>query len=181
VPVRGSAFGDWIAVTDPDLGRLRMGARATLSAGMTSLALATVAATAGLPATGTTLGATIAMLASVLASDVSLRDQRVTSWLLAFPATLSLVLGTLAAPHHAASLALFVATIFAAVYVRRFGPRGNALGMIRVVRPQTPVVEVVAQEPSTLVGLAFDDVRDVFEEDPAALSALAERLARLLL
>lgn len=58
---------------------------------------------------------------------------------------------------------------------------GNALGMIRVIRPQTPVVEIVAQEPSTLVGVGFDDVRDVFEEDPAALSALAERLAGLLL
>ena len=58
---------------------------------------------------------------------------------------------------------------------------GNALGMIRVVRPATPVVEVVAQEPSTLVGVGFDDVRDVLEEDPAALTALAERLARLLL
>jgi hypothetical protein len=58
---------------------------------------------------------------------------------------------------------------------------GNALGMIRVVRPQTPVVEVVAQEPSTLIGVGFDDVRDVFEEDPAALTALADRLARLLL
>lgn len=58
---------------------------------------------------------------------------------------------------------------------------GNALGMIRVVHPQTPVVEVIAQEPSALVGVGFDDVRDVFEEDPAALTALAERLARLLL
>lgn len=58
---------------------------------------------------------------------------------------------------------------------------GNALGMIRVVRAATPVVELVAEEPSTLVGLAVDDVRDVLEEDPAALSALAERLAALLL
>ena len=58
---------------------------------------------------------------------------------------------------------------------------GNALGMIRVVRPTTPVVEVVADEPSTLVGLSIDDVRDVLEEDPAALTALAEQLAALLL
>jgi hypothetical protein len=59
--------------------------------------------------------------------------------------------------------------------------RGNALGMIRVVRPATPIVEVVAQEPATLVGLGVDDVRDVLEEDPAALTALAGRLADLLL
>src|SRR5687768_17506635 len=48
---------------------------------------------------------------------------------------------------------------------------GNALGAIRVVRPTTPIVEVIAEEPSTLIGLGIDDVRDVLEEDPAALTA----------
>ena len=57
---------------------------------------------------------------------------------------------------------------------------GNLLGMIRVVRDATPVVELVAQERSALLGLAIDDVRDVLEEDPAALAALAEALARAL-
>jgi CRP-like cAMP-binding protein len=58
---------------------------------------------------------------------------------------------------------------------------GHALGVIRVVRPATPAIEVVAEQPSTLVGLGFDDVRDVLEEDPAALAAIADRLAALLL
>jgi len=58
---------------------------------------------------------------------------------------------------------------------------GNALGMIRVVRPTTPVVEVIAEVPSVMVGVAFDDVRDVLEEDANALTALADRLAGLLL
>ena len=60
------------------------------------------------------------------------------------------------------------------------GP-GRAVGMIRIVRPETPVVELVAAEPSALVGLAHDDVRDVLEEEPAALAAIADRLAELLL
>jgi len=58
---------------------------------------------------------------------------------------------------------------------------GTALGLIRIVRPQTPVVEVVADEPSVLVGLLADDVRDILEEDPVALAALADRLAALLM
>lgn len=58
---------------------------------------------------------------------------------------------------------------------------GNAVGMIRVVRPTTPAVELIAEQPSTLLGLSIDDVRDVLEEDPAALTALADRLAGLLL
>ncbi|HEY0252879.1 MAG TPA: hypothetical protein VGC41_15190 [Kofleriaceae bacterium] len=68
--------------------------------------------------------------------------------------------------------------------VRKHGANaiaGNALGLIRVVRTATPVVEVVAEQPSVLVGLAVDDVRDVLEEDPQALAAIADRLAALLL
>jgi CRP-like cAMP-binding protein len=58
---------------------------------------------------------------------------------------------------------------------------GNVLGMIRVVRAATPIVEVVAEQDCELVGLAIDDVHDVLEEDPAAVTALADRLAALLL
>jgi hypothetical protein len=58
---------------------------------------------------------------------------------------------------------------------------GHAAGVIRVVRPETAVVELVAREPSAVVGLAVDDVRDILEEDPAALAAIADRLAALLL
>jgi hypothetical protein len=58
---------------------------------------------------------------------------------------------------------------------------GNAIGIIRVVRPETPAAAIVADEPAALVALAVDDVRDVLEEDPAALAALAGRLAALLL
>jgi len=68
--------------------------------------------------------------------------------------------------------------------VRRHGGRataGGALGMIRVVAPATPPVEAVAEAPTTVIGLAVDDVRDVLEEDPSALAALADALANLLL
>lgn len=58
---------------------------------------------------------------------------------------------------------------------------GDVLGMIRVVRAATPIVEMIAEEPSVLVGVAVDDARDVLEEDPAAVAAVADRLAALLL
>ncbi|MBV8757803.1 MAG: hypothetical protein JO257_11020 [Deltaproteobacteria bacterium] len=58
---------------------------------------------------------------------------------------------------------------------------GTALGVIRIVRPATPPIEVVAETTSVLIGLAADDVRDVLDEDPAALTALADRLAALLM
>jgi hypothetical protein len=58
---------------------------------------------------------------------------------------------------------------------------GHAIGLIRVVRPQTPAIEIVAREAGELIALAVDDVRDVLEEDPVALAAIADRLAALLL
>jgi hypothetical protein len=75
------------------------------------------------------------------------------------------------------------ADITASIARKRGAPAvaGNALGLVRVVRPATPAVELIAEQPSVLVGLAVDDVRDVLEEDPAALAALADRLAGLLL
>jgi CRP-like cAMP-binding protein len=60
------------------------------------------------------------------------------------------------------------------------GP-GGALGAIRVVAPATPPVIAVAAQPSRIVGFPLDDLRDILEEDPVALAALAEALARLLL
>jgi CRP-like cAMP-binding protein len=63
----------------------------------------------------------------------------------------------------------------------RTATTGTALGVIRIVRRDTPAIEVVAEQPSTLVGLGADDVRDVLEEDPAALAALTDRLAAQLL
>jgi hypothetical protein len=75
------------------------------------------------------------------------------------------------------------AGVATASLVRRTGApaiAGNALGFVRVVRAATPVVVVVAVEPSVLVGLAVDDVRDVLEEDPRALASLVQRLAAVL-
>jgi CRP-like cAMP-binding protein len=58
---------------------------------------------------------------------------------------------------------------------------GHVVGLVRVVAPATPVVEAVADRPSRVLALAVDDIRDVLEEDPAALQAIAAALARLLL
>jgi len=58
---------------------------------------------------------------------------------------------------------------------------GHVVGLVRVIVPSTAVVEAVADRPTTVLSLSPDDIRDVLEEDPAALSALASALARQLL
>jgi len=57
---------------------------------------------------------------------------------------------------------------------------GHVVGLVRLVAPQTPVVEAIADRPARVLGLALDDMRDVLEEDPAALAALAAALANVL-
>ena len=57
---------------------------------------------------------------------------------------------------------------------------GNAVGLVRVIAPGTPVVDAVAIRPTTVLSIDHDDMRDMLEEDPAALAALAEALARAL-
>jgi CRP-like cAMP-binding protein len=59
--------------------------------------------------------------------------------------------------------------------------RGHVLGLVRVIAPQTPALDAVAERPSTVIGLSVDDIRDVLEEDPVALAALSGALARRLL
>jgi CRP-like cAMP-binding protein len=58
---------------------------------------------------------------------------------------------------------------------------GHVLGLVRVIAPQTPALDAVAEVPSTVIGLSVDDMRDVLEEDPIALGALSSALARRLL
>ena len=58
---------------------------------------------------------------------------------------------------------------------------GMVLGLIRVIAPATPALDAVAEKPSTVIGVALDDIRDVLEEDPVALAALSGALAKRLL
>lgn len=58
---------------------------------------------------------------------------------------------------------------------------GHVVGLIRVIAPATPVVEAIADRPTIALALSPDDIRDVLEEDPTALAALAAALAKSLL
>jgi CRP-like cAMP-binding protein len=87
--------------------------------------------------------------------------------------------GSLVVASHGAGMAMATEST-----VRRHGGTatpGHVLGLVRVVAPATPLLEVVAERPSIVVGLSVDDVRDVLDEDPAALAALADALSRVLL
>ena len=58
------------------------------------------------------------------------RRQRITMALLPLPTALGITAAALLSPHPLVADIGFVLVVFTAVYVRRFGPRGTALGMV---------------------------------------------------
>jgi CRP-like cAMP-binding protein len=77
--------------------------------------------------------------------------------------------------------AAFDASVSSMKRVGGLASAGHVVGLIRVIVPTTAVVEAIADRPSTVLSIAHDDIRDILEEDPAALSALAAALAKRLL
>ncbi len=103
----------------------------TMAALACSLAVLSVLTRAtGQPLTVALLGVVITMIAARSVDEPDPRQQRITMALVPLPAALSIVAGTLLAPHPIAADVVFVAVVFGAVYARRFDARGRALGMV---------------------------------------------------
>ena len=127
----------WFAAADPGDTLLLNATRATLA--VVASVLAVVALThlfAGgqqLTTASTVVLALVgSMLCTVLVSDATIRDQKITVLLLFLPMACSVVIATLASPVPWLGDILLLASIFLAYYVRRFGPRFAALGMVAV-------------------------------------------------
>ncbi|KAF4409756.1 FUSC family protein [Streptomyces lycii] len=122
--LRGRALP--LPASDPGLLRLMAGLRTVVSIGLTLLVLVLL----GAPVMVQVAGALTALISTVAVSETLLKDQAVT---LAFGlpvACAAVAAGTLLAPYRVVADIVFVLVIFAAVYVRRYGQRGKALGMI---------------------------------------------------
>ena len=120
----------WAIGSDPGLLRLRMAVRTTAALGCSLLALFLLTRATGQPLTVALLGVVITMIAARSVNEPDPRQQRITMALLPVPAALAITAATLLAPHAVASDAVFVVIVFVAVYLRRFGARGRALGMV---------------------------------------------------
>lgn len=128
-----SAWRDWLLTSDPGLSRFRFAARITLSVVLALLVLLafTRAVGQGLPVM--LLGVIVSMLSAATVNDPEPRQQRLTMLLMPLSAAAAVTLGALLAPSRYLGDAGFVGVMFAAVYIRRFGPRGFALGMLAFI------------------------------------------------
>lgn len=120
----------WAIGSDPGLLRLRMATRTTAALGCSLLVLYLLTMATGQPLTVALIGVVITMIAARSVDHPDSRQQQITMALLPVPAALSISVAALLAPHLIAAEVAFVVIVFAAVYVRRFGPRGRALGMV---------------------------------------------------
>ena len=84
----------------------------------------------GQPLTVALLGVVITMIAARSVNEPDPHRQRITMALLPVPAALVHHRRRAARAPQGRSDVVFVAIVFVAVYIRRFGPRGRALGMV---------------------------------------------------
>ncbi|THA77675.1 FUSC family protein [Streptomyces sp. A0642] len=122
----GAMVWDRFAASDPGLLRLTAGLRTVSAIALTLVVLA-------LLDTGVTYmvaGAMTAMTSTFAIKDKGVRDQAVTLALGLPVALVAMSLGPLLASQVVAGDLFFVVLIFGAVYCRRFGDRGKALGLI---------------------------------------------------
>ncbi|WP_116375064.1 FUSC family protein [Mycobacterium sp. MFM001] len=116
--------------SDPGGLRLRTATRTTAALACALGILFLLTKATGQPVTVALLGVLITMVAARSVNEPDPRQQKLTMALLPLPAALAISAGTLLAPHKLVSDVVFVAVVFVAVYIRRFGPRGRALGMV---------------------------------------------------
>ncbi|MFH8346412.1 FUSC family protein [Streptomyces sp. NPDC018045] len=126
--IRRSLTGVWdrFAASDPGLLRLMAGLRTVAAIALTLVVLAVL----GTDVTHLVAGAMTAMVATFAIKEKQVRGQAVTL-ALGLPVALAAIsLGALLHSQVIAGDIFFVALIFGAVYCRRFGDRGTALGLI---------------------------------------------------
>ncbi len=114
---------------DPGLVRLRLAGIGTASMVLAAVVMSGVRALSGQPVTVVLFAAVLAMISNLAVNEPDVPRLRVTTLLMLGPAVVSIVAGTLLASHRVLGDVVFVAVTMVAVYIRRFGPRGFALGM----------------------------------------------------
>lgn len=144
---------------DPGRIRLRSAAATTFSLLLAIGAMLAFTRAAGQPVTVAMLGAVVAMQASAAVKERDQRSRNITTLLLFFPAIGAMALAAFLAPHGKIVDVGFIAVLFAAVWVRRYGPRGNALGMVAfisyffVMFLRTPVHQIPVLAVAVAVGI----------------------------
>lgn len=128
-----SALTRFFAVSDPGRLRLRSATATTVTVVLAMLVLLPSSAALGQPITVAMIGTVVAMQSSAAVKDKDQRSRVVTTLLLVFPAIGAVTLSAVLSQFGKTADVGFIVVLFAAVWVRRYGPRGTALGMVAFI------------------------------------------------
>ena len=120
---------DRLAASDPNLARLRMGLRTTLTLVSVAASLAAVHQVYALPAAAYGVGMITAIQGALAIRDVGARARAITRLYCALAGFAAIVTTALLSGAPRIVDGLFLVIIFIAVYLRKFGARWNAVGM----------------------------------------------------
>ena len=123
-------LNDRIVASDPALSRLKLASRALLSLVLTGLALACLTFLHRLPFAAYGLAVILSFMASTAVKDKTHGGQAVTRLYCGVAGVAAITVAGLLSGRPLAADAAFLVLIFVAVYIRRFGPRYFAVGMI---------------------------------------------------
>ncbi|GAA1456444.1 FUSC family protein [Williamsia maris] len=131
VSLRASAnrAARFLVVSDPGALRLRSASQTTLTLVLALLVLTVTTRALGQPITVAMLGSVVAMFSSFVVKDRTAHARLLTTAMITLPAIAAVTLAAVLTQYGVIADVGFVAVLFTAVYVRRFGPRGFALGM----------------------------------------------------
>ena len=120
---------DRLAASDPNLARLRMGLRTTLTLVAVAASLAAVHSVYALPVAAYGVGMITAIQGALAIRDAGAKARAVTRLYCALSGFTSIAVTSLMEGSPRLVDGLFLAIIFGAVWLRKFGVRWNAVGM----------------------------------------------------
>ncbi len=126
---RWAELRTWAASVDPGLTRLHLASVATASMIVAAALMSVLRTATGQPVTVVMFAVVLAMISNLAVNEPQLHRRRVTTALMALPAAGAATVATLLAPHRIVADVVFVLVMIVAVGIRRYGPRGMALGM----------------------------------------------------
>lgn len=125
-----SQWWNRFVASDPALRRLRTASRVALSVALTLLIMMPLLIAVDQQPTLSIVGAVVAVNSALGVRDPQRRQQQVTTALMPLPVAASLTLAVATKPWPLVHIGVFLVVIYAATYVRRFGPRFFPLGMV---------------------------------------------------
>jgi uncharacterized membrane protein YccC len=126
----GARLSDRIAAADPAFSRLRLASRAMLSLALSGVVLALVTTVHAMPVAAYGLAVVLSFIGSMAVRERAASAQLVTRLYAGCAASALAVLAGSLAPIPVAADMVFLCVIFASVYIRRFGQRWFAVGMV---------------------------------------------------